>query len=44
MRSFVKIISSRISEITLSFTDNINHVIVVNFYAANMSFLSFSPK
>ena len=40
MRSFVKIKSSRNGEIVLSFTDKGKscELIVVNFYAANMSF------
>ena len=38
MRSFVKIKSSRNAEITLSFTDKVNHALVAIFNAANMSF------
>ena len=41
MRNFVKIKSSRNGKITLSFTVEVNHVIVANFYIANMSFNTF---
>ena len=44
MRSFVKIKSSQNGEITLSFMDEGNHVIVPNFCVANMSFNAIHPK